>query len=594
MIETFDFSSDINQLLSLIINSFYNDKDIFLRELISNASDALNKIDRDNLEIKIIPNYYNRTLTIQDNGIGMTKDDLINKLGKIAASNTKEFIDNTNNTSFIGQFGVGFYSSFLVANKIKVITKNDNDEQYIWESCGGSTFNICKDNNNVSRGTSIILFLKDDMLEYLDQMRLETIIDKYCEFIDFPIKILEKKEIDGTFVDNWKLLNENKAIWLREPDTITKQEYIDFFKGTTNEWQEFITMDHFKVTIDNNDFTCLLFIPQKPQFNMFQDTETVNRIKLYVRKVFILNNSIDLLPDYLKFIIGVIDSNDLKLNVSRGSLQNNNILLKLKDILVNRVIDMMYKIEDYNVFYEKYRNNIKLGIYDDLKNRQKLLGLLRYKTNINDNYSSLDDCISYNNENIIYYINGENIEFIKNSPFIDIYNNYSIMVLFMIDPMDDYYLQNITEYNNNEFIDITRYHGGDKVTKLCKKIKKVLGNDVDAVIVSNRLDTHPCAISTHESGPTAYMEKVLKAESMRYDDQYVKPVKILEINKKDEIIKKLKKTKGCKFDNIVFLLYDTALISSGFDLNYPKRLGNNINDVIFKGLSIKDDSTNVI
>ena len=647
--ETFAFSADINQLMSLIINTFYSNKDIFLRELISNSSDALDKIrfnsiiddthlDKDDtLEIRIIPDLEKNTLTIVDTGIGMTKTDLINNLGTIAKSGTKTFMENlsaNHDLSLIGQFGVGFYSAYLVADKVVVTTKHNDDDHYTWCSTASGKFTITKDNvQSLTRGTQIVLHMKDDMKDYLQESKIRDLIKKHSEFTDFPIKLMIDKEIESEITDDeeteqidekktktvkeitheFENLNNQSPIWMKNPNDVTQQEYQDFYKSISNDWQDHLAVKHFSVE-GQLEFRSILYIPKSPPFEMTTE-KNKNNVKLYVRKVFIMESD-NLLPEWLNFIKGVVDSQDLPLNISREILQQNKILTIIKKNLVKKTIELFNNLqeneEQYKLFYDSFSKNIKLGIYEDTSNRNKLTNLLRfYSTKNNTNYTSFKQYISNMKEkqNNIYYITGYNIEILSLSPLLEKFQNKDIEVLYMVDPIDEYMLQQLKDFEgitlkniSTENIDINteeekqEFENQVKDTiQLCSTIKEVLGNQIEKVVVSQRLKDSPCVIVSGQYGLTANMERILKAQTLGNSmNDYMRPTKIFEINPTNKIIqnlnKKIKTQQNEKvYKDLIWLLYDVSVITSGFSLEKPNAFGNKIHKLINLGLSIDDE-----
>jgi len=520
-----EFVAEVNRMMKLIINSLYKNKEIFLRELISNASDALDKIrflsltdknilgDTEDLEIKIKVDKENRMLHITDTGIGMTNEDLVKYLGTIAKSQTSEFLnkfqeaqESENKASMsdlIGQFGVGFYSAFLVADKVLVTSKHNDDEQYIWESDSNS-FSVIKDprGNTLGRGTTVSLHLKEEAQEFLEEHKLKEIISKYSQFINFNIYLWGSKTVseevpieddvkptseetaktneDGTVeeakeeeskpktkkvdktVYDWQLMNSAKPIWQRKTNEVTDQEYREFYKAFSKDSQEPLVYTHF-VAEGEVTFKSLLYVPKAAPTDIFQNyNKKQDTIKMYVRRVFISDTYDDLIPKYLNFIRGVVDSDDLPLNVSRETLQQNKLLKVIKKKLVRKILDMIKKLNeaDYEAFWKEYGTNIKLGVIEDTTNRNRLAKLLRFQSSATEStkLTGLDKYIERMKEKqeFIYFIAGTSRDELEKSPFVEKLLKKGYEVLYLIDPIDEYCMQSLPEFEGKRFQNVAK------------------------------------------------------------------------------------------------------------------------------------------
>jgi molecular chaperone HtpG len=607
--EEFIFKAEINELMNMIIHHFYSNKDIFLRELISNASDAINKLKHESIKDKtLLEDFYDfvikikidkklNTIMIEDTGIGMTKNDLINNLGTIAKSGTKEFIQkiytSDKNTNLIGQFGVGFYSGFLIADNIKVVTRYANTPNiYEWESKGSGFFTLKEldiSECDLIRGTRIYLNIKSDAEEYLNNLKIIDIIKKYSSYINYPILLCNIE--DNSKKEYWEKINI-EPLWSKSSSEITKKEYELFYKSISDDVNTYFYIKHFKME-GNIDFTSIIFFPALNP-NILYDKKKKNNLKLYVKKVLIGTEEIIICPIWLNFITGIVDSNDLPLNVSRELLQESKIIKQISNIIIKKSIEMMEELtndnEKYNIFYKNFSENIKLGIHHDEKNRNKLINLLRYTTT-KDNMVSLS---SYKNKMIkeqkkIYYILGESLEVIYKSPLLNKFKKYNIEVIYMYDEIDEFICQYLDEYENIKLVNIEFDKSEiseiknnkltvDELNTLCRKMLLILNIYIDKIIISDKIDLLP-AIVINNNGLSSKMEKKMKEKGHPFMKDYYLNFKIMEINPTHPIIEKLhylsiNENKNTEFKNLVNFVYEGALLLNGYEIDVNTYLQN--------------------
>jgi heat shock protein beta len=713
--ETFEFQAEVNRLMDILINSLYSNREIFLRELISNAADALDKVrfqsltdksvlgETSDLDIRLTYNKEARSITLTDKGVGMTREDLLKNLGVVAKSGTTEFVEaaagGSDSLSLIGQFGVGFYSVYLVADKVTVVSKNNEDDQYVWESTANSVFTIAKDprGNTLGRGTSITLHLKEDAEEFLNESELEKIVGRYSEFINFPIYLrtekteekevpIEEDEAEASAEDEkekeekddedddlevsedeedeaeeakpktkkvsettytWKLLNEAKAVWTRNPKEITGEEYNSFFKALTKETSDPLDHIHF-VAEGEITFRSILYIPSSAAAGLYDKFyEKSSNLKLYVRRVLIADEFDEFLPRYLNFVRGVVDSEDLPLNVSRETLAQSRVLKVMSKKLTRKVLEMLRKMaereeeaelaaeeaeeegeegeeaeekteiegaEDYKTFWNAFGKSIKLGVMDDRKNKSKLTKLLRFPSSVTDDdeYTSLEAYVDRMQEDqkYIYYITGPSLEEVKKSPMLERLTKKGLEVLYMADPLDEYVVQMVTEFDGHTLQSASKsgLKIGDEDEDALKQIKakwadtvavikEALAGKAGDVEISTRLESTPGVIVTGQYGWGANMRRIMNAQTLNSggDNSAMYGKKTFEINYRHPtmraILDKVEAGEDAStLKDAINLLYDATVVQSGFTFEDPNDFAARVNKVVAESLNVAADA----
>jgi len=620
--ETRGFETEVNQLLDLMIHSLYSNKEIFLRELISNASDACDKLrftavsdaslyEKDiELKIKISYDKDARTITINDNGIGMTRDEVVDNIGTIAKSGTQSFLesitgDQKNDANLIGQFGVGFYSSFIVAEQVTLRTRKAGEKAnkgVEWTSQGKGEYEI-KSIEKPARGTEITLKLREEEDELLNDWKLRSIVTSYSDHIDFPVvmdKTAEPSEEGGEPVIEEETINQASALWIRPKADIKIKEYKEFYKHVAHDYEDPIDWSHNRVE-GTNEYTSLLYIPARAPFDLY-DRDSRRGIKLYVKRVFIMEDADQLMPRYLRFVRGLIDSNDLPLNVSREILQGSKIIENIRTGSVKKVLGMLEKMaknkpEKYQKFWVEFGKVLKEGPAEDFANREKIAKLLRFsttQTGDEEQTVTLDDYISRMQEgqDKIYFIAADSHAAAKNSPHLEIFKKKGIEVLLLSDRVDEWLTSNLAEFDGQKLqsvakgeLDLDKDEASEKELeekvksseKLVKRIKKTLGERVEDVRVTNRLTDSPACIVLNEHDMAMHMQRILKEAGHAMPSS--KP--ILEINPDHPIVKKLGGEKSKKkFDDWSDILFDQAILAEGGQLEDPASFVTKLNKML--------------
>lgn len=613
------FKTEVKQLLDLMIHSLYSNKDIFLRELIANAADAIDKARFESLtktenardwQIRISADKEAKTITISDNGVGMNVDEVSENLGTIAKSGTRAFTealasrkDEADIPELIGQFGVGFYSAFMVASEVVVITKRDGEAAVKWSSTGEDSYEISEADKE-SAGSDITLYLKDDAAEYLDYWRVASIVRKYSDYIAYPIMMAEEStDAEGNVTVEDKTLNSQKAIWLRSASEITEEEHSSFFNhlsGGGTYWKP------IQMTAEGtNEFKALLYIPEKMPMNFMMPDFQKKGLQLYVKRVFITDECEQLIPDYLQFVKGVVDSSDLPLNVSREILQENPLLGRIRKAVVNKVLGELKRLsenerEKYNTFFKEFGKMLKVGLYNDFQNIEKIQELTMYETMSGKagEYSTLKEYVNAmpESQQDIYYITAESRMQALASPTLEVYRNKGYDVLIMTDPIDEWVLQTMTQYDKKHLKSVSKgdleldedskkeiesaiEEANTTYAELLTFVSEELKDQVSEVRFSGRLTDSPCCLVAPEFGLNAHMEKILKAMNQDAPEQK----RILELNAKHPLMGLLADdlkadANSLELKDNVKLLFDQAVLTEGGELtdiaDFTRRLAN--------------------
>ena len=590
------FQTETKQLLKLMIHSLYSNKEIFIREIVSNASDAIDKLRfksvenkslaklTKDLQINVKVSKEHNTISISDNGIGMSEEEVINNIGTIARSGTASFLENITgdkkkDSNLIGQFGVGFYSVFMVADKVQVITKSAlelNSDGTMWESNGEEKYKI-KSVPKDTNGTEIVIYLNDENSEFCETGRVRFLLEKYSQYINFPLNIIDEENQSAR-------INEAEALWLKPKKNIKDQEYIDFYKFISFDQNDPLEWIHNKVE-GKNEYTNLLYIPSKPPFDLW-NRESPRGLKLYVQRVFIMDDASNFLPIYLRFLRGILDTNDLPLNVSREILQNNPLVDTIKKAVTKRTLDALKKLKEksfdkYKEFWNEYGLVLKEGPAEDFDNKELIASLMLFNSsNLTgmDNFVCLDEYLEklQSEQDKIYFCVADTFEAAINSPHIEKLKSKEIEVLLLTDRIDEWLMTSIYEYKGKQLVNVAKEEISkenkeskinDKDKDIIEKIKSHLKNKVSDVLISERLIDSASCLILPQNEPGAQLKKILEASGQNFGDS--KP--IFEVNIKHKLVKKLKDLKGKQFNSFVDFLFDYALIAEGGSPKDPSK-----------------------
>ena len=614
MADKMEFRAEVNKMLDIVINSLYSEKQIFLRELISNASDACDKLKYlaltnqelmkgvGQLKITLIPNAEKRTLTVKDNGIGMNRDDLINHLGTIAKSGTADFVnnakDNGSSMELIGQFGVGFYSAFMVAEKVEILTrKAGEDKAWKWASNGMDGFEI-SEAEKVDNGTEITLFLKEDEKQYTDTIYLRQIVRLYSDHISYPIVMDLGKNGEET-------INTGSALWTRPKAEITQEQYKEFYHHVSKNFDEPWMTLHFKAE-GNLEYTGLLFIPSTQPYDLFQP-DRKNGLKLYVNRVFISDKVEELLPNYLRFVKGIVDSSDLPLNISREMLQQNPLVAKIRTGTVSRILKELKKrsenYDDYMKFWQAFGTAFKEGIYEDFSNREEIASLSRfYSTKGEDKLVSLDEYIERMpaGQKAIYYITGDDVKVLGNNPQLEAFKNKGLEVLLLVDPIDEFWTQVLTKYKDKEIKHISMAEEDfapdrsnavkakdEDLKKLTEIMAKTLNGEVAKVTTTEKLTSSPVCLAVEDGQMSLHLERLMRNHQQQ---TAFASLKVLELNPYHPLIVKLSELAAAdkpdvRVEEMTKMLYDQALIAEGEPIRNPSFFAEHLGEYMFMVLA---------